>query len=326
MGQIPQKWLDFLRQQFPAGSRVKLREIRDGPLPVKPGGMGTLYHIDSTGTFHVKWDDGRDLGLALGADSFTVLPPETRLLKLYAPMTADLFQLDRYGNMEDGSIALDGRDLIRWADRILAALVRERMPEEAERGVMHWYHEDDSVNAKVRSALFTAEERAGQLWAVAECRVAEPLTPLELDTLAGYLAGQMSDGWGESFEQHEIRVEDGCELYVHLWNGENWSTMTEQERFDPYFSERLPDLCWTVLPEDGSLACIIRGSGCRRAEDSSERPGVNRCIADHRNRHRGVSRAQEQAMLGGVRSGWDSPAADPRNYAQEAPQIGGMSL
>lgn len=117
---------------------------------------------------------------------------------------------------------------------------------------MHWYDEQDAVNTKVRSVVFDVESRNGQLWGVAECEVVGDLLPDEKETLAEYISGQASDGWGEGFEQRPIEVNEG-ELYVRLWNSDNWSIMTEEEKFSPDALNRLPDLCWSVLPGEGTL-------------------------------------------------------------------------
>lgn len=232
MKQIPEEWLAFLRRQYPQGSRVRLREMgADETQPLAPGSTGVLEQIDDLGTFHVKWDDGRGLGLVVGQDSFTVLPSAPETLRLYMPLIAERYERDKYGSMRDDPLTLEGNELVEYADSIRTALVENRLPEEAERGLMHWYCEADTVNDKVVSVFFTAEVREGQLWGVAACQLTAPLTPEEMATLTEYIAGQASDGWGEGFEQHHICV-DGAELCVHLWNSDEWSILTEKERFE----------------------------------------------------------------------------------------------
>ncbi len=146
-------------------------------------------------------------------------------------------------------------------------------------------------------------------------------------TLPSLCEAPHKDGWCEGFEQREIRTDEG-ELYVHFWNSDdNWSIMTEENRFDPDFSRRLPDMCWSVLESDGSLICIKRGeAGYIRSEWGTDDPERNRSIADYNNRKRGITGAQEQAMLCGVMFGWYSPDADPILYENhELPQMGGLT-
>ena len=308
---IQKEWLEFLREQYPAGYRVRLSEMKDDSNPVAPGSMGTLDHIDDAGQFHVNWDDGRMLPLAIGVDRFRILPPEARTVKFYMPLTAEFFGYDEWGDREEYGYDLNGRDLRGYEGAIRTALVDNRKPAEADRGMMHWYDEQDGVNDKVQSATFDVETRDGQLWGIAECKVIGTLTPEEKEALADFISGQASDGWGEGFEQREIEVNDGV-LNVHLWNNGNWTILTEEEKFSPDSLTRLPDLCWSVLPGEGSLICIKKGvKGYFPSKWCTGDRAQNRYVADYNNRRRGITPAQERAMLAGCMHGWDIPMADP---------------
>ena len=154
----------------------------------------------------------------------------------------------------------------------------------------------------------------------------EPLADEEMEDLQDYLHGQFSDGWGEGFEQQEIALDGGRELYVHLWQDEDWSIRTEQERFEPY-RDKLPQLCFTLLPGTGQLICVKRGeSGYYPSDWSTPDAQENRRIADEQNRKLGVTPAQEEAMKIGSMCGWDVPGADPDHCMDIVQQRGGMEL
>ena len=276
---MDRKMVNFIKEQYPPGTRIRLNAMDDPYAPILPGTEGEVDFVDDEGQIFMKWNNGRTLPLAPGKDSFTVLPPKLTSLKLYMPLTADLYERNEYGDLDDSSTLLEGRELRGYQDQITAALVKNRMPEETERGLMHWYDEADSVNRKVHSAVFAVEVRDRQLWGVAECRVAGELLDTELETLKEYLTGQASDGWGEGFEQREISVDDGGELYVHLWNSDEWNIQTEQELFAPKLAEGLPELCFSTLPGTGELICIKRGeSGYYPSDWNTDDPAHNREI------------------------------------------------
>lgn len=216
MREVSREWLEFLREQYPKGSRVRLTKMGNDPHPIPPGSMGTLKYIDDVGQFHVKWDNGRGLALIIGEDQFQILPPEPQTIKFYMPLTAQLYAYDDWGDLEEYGNDLDGRELRDYQSCIHEALLENQMPEEKNRGLMHWYEKPDGVNTKVQSVMLDVESRDGQLWGVAECKVNGTLLPEEKEALAEYISGQASDGWGEGFEQQEIRTGDGV-LYVHFW-------------------------------------------------------------------------------------------------------------
>jgi hypothetical protein len=218
-----------MREQFPPGTRIRLLEMKDPYAPVPPGTEGTVDFIDDACQLHMVWDNGRTLALIPGEDRFSVIPQPLQTLKLYMPLTVTTYERNRWGDLEDEPVELDSRSVLEYTDNILAALLKERMPDETERGLMKYYHEDDGVNKKVQSYVFTVERVQDKLMGVAECRVQGELTAEELERLKDYVSGQASDGFGEGFEQRPIKTAED-EIYVHLWSSDKrWSIMTRDE-------------------------------------------------------------------------------------------------
>lgn len=64
---IAKNHLDNLKMKYPIGTVVKLVLMEDPFAPTK-GTLGKVFHIDDTGTIHIKWDNGSTLGVVYGID------------------------------------------------------------------------------------------------------------------------------------------------------------------------------------------------------------------------------------------------------------------
>jgi hypothetical protein len=65
--------VEKIKKMYPAGTRIELLSTMDDQQGVEKGTKGTVILVDDIGTIHMKWDNGRGLGLIPGEDNFKVL-------------------------------------------------------------------------------------------------------------------------------------------------------------------------------------------------------------------------------------------------------------
>lgn len=157
-------------------------------------------------------------------------------LKFYSPVVIRQEPLDEYGQPISNDIEPVDSDfnIFDCEEPIRESLQRENSSLNPARGLMEYYDGWDSlpsVNEKVQSLFFGIEEHGGTLWGVTEAKISAPLTEEETASLLDYAEGQMSDGFGEGWEQRPIKTPEG-EIYVSLWNSEHFQMIPEAD-FDP---------------------------------------------------------------------------------------------
>lgn len=159
------------------------------------------------------------------------LPEELTTLKLFSPLYSQLYVRTEWGDGGNSPVNMYPDELCRYQDEILAAIERENRNMEWDNGFAD-YLDNELLKRKVHSMMPTVEEWDGRLWGVLEVQSYGPLSGAELSGIMEEWSGQESDGWGEGFEQREIRVDQG-ELCVSFWDSDkNFFIKTEQELKD----------------------------------------------------------------------------------------------
>ncbi len=62
-----------IKEDYPAGTQIRLNFMNDPHCPVPEGTIGEVISVDDAATLHMKWENGRSLGLVVGEDSFSVI-------------------------------------------------------------------------------------------------------------------------------------------------------------------------------------------------------------------------------------------------------------
>lgn len=162
-----------------------------------------------------------------------VFPEQEELqnLKLYMPLRLTTYDIENeysYKEYVNEPQEISNAEVVEYLDVILKAIEENNLPEEDQRGLMRYYDDHDSVNAKVSKYVFSVELVEGELMGVAILTLNDELTPKELEKIKENVTGQASDGWAEGFEQREINTEMG-DIYVSFWNSDNWFIKTAEE-------------------------------------------------------------------------------------------------
>lgn len=178
-------------------------------------------------------------------------------MKFYSPLTADFFPNepdyeDEFYDEYEG-YPQDGHELLEYETAIRDAV--ENDTRDFGGDLMQYYHEDDSVRVKVVTAVPSVEVHGNKLCGCLTVELKEPLLNDEQTVLCNYISGQYSDGWGEGFEQRDIRVDDGT-LAVHFWQEDGFKMTPSFEKIPkPEKNFLRPKM--QLIGQDGNIFAIM---------------------------------------------------------------------
>lgn len=191
-------------------------------------------------------------------------------MKFYSPLTADFFPNepdyeDEFYDEYEG-YPQDGHELLEYETAIRDAV--ENDTRDFGGDLMQYYHEDDSVRNKVVTAVPSVEVHGNKLCGCLTVELKEPLLDDEQTVLCNYISGQYSDGWGEGFEQRDIRVDDGT-LAVHFWQEDGFKMTPSFEKIPkPEKNSLRPKM--QLIGQDGNIFAIM-GRASRLLKNNGQR-------------------------------------------------------
>lgn len=74
--------LERIKNLYKPGTRIALDSMEDPYVPIPSGTKGTVTVVDSIGTLHVDWDNGRKLGVVPNEDSFHIIKEKENTIKV----------------------------------------------------------------------------------------------------------------------------------------------------------------------------------------------------------------------------------------------------
>lgn len=151
----------------------------------------------------------------------------------------DWSESDEYG------MPLDGTELADYEE-----VIREELELYGEDDLMQYFDGSESIQEKIQSAVVTIENKDGILYGCTKLELNEFLSQEELQEFTEYITGQYSDGWGEGFEQRDIKVDGGTLRKERMMPMTNGLSLEELMKEGTYLEEYTEGENWKILHGD----------------------------------------------------------------------------
>lgn len=148
---MKQYQIDHIKETYPPSSRIELLSMTDPYSPIPPNTLGTVDHVDSLGTLHCTFDNGRCLGVIPNEDSFRKLSSQATSkfhTELARVLKADGLQLQTKGGVL--TVLSDGKNVCH-INRAAEAFL---LPNDESTEL---YHQVQSTAQKVREYVTNME-------------------------------------------------------------------------------------------------------------------------------------------------------------------------
>lgn len=176
--------------------------------------------------FEVFCDRPEIASCSLSGSTLQAVKKDLLETKLYCP----LYVVAEPPDYDSDMLEVPASQLAKYADSINKKIKTSLTDvDEKHRGLIAWT-DDLNLDHKVLSVFPSVENRGGELYGVMTVKSYGELSKAELISLTDEITGQLSDGWGESFEQNEVRL-DGCKYFISFWNSDYFYLKPETEVF-----------------------------------------------------------------------------------------------
>ena len=105
---------------------------------------------------------------------------ELQTLRLWNPLFSKIYRKNEWGDTEYEPEDMDANEIVEYQEEILAAIEREKLPNEGERGLAV-YLDNDALKGKVHSINPSVEAWNAKLWVVTQVQLHEEFSKVFLD-------------------------------------------------------------------------------------------------------------------------------------------------